>query len=875
MALTERQVQAQLHSHALEEDAKIIDYFNAVEQLHKLEINKIIPKLKTDARWATVPRRNKPPSKVSVYKLLKGLPLHILGCLITKQPAPSSPHLSSLTDAPLQSTNCYEHVNKAFTLLCTLSEMCVELPPLRENGTMGPDPEFTSELIDAVNLALLAIAGPESDTLTRSSTERHTFSQALCRAEIVPSALRALALITSAHAAPERGHSSSRFHWSAVCEAMFTHPRGATMIDAAFEASRVLIRAVRVALCSTSISGDLVYSLAYAAGGAVELVTALCSAPLFYHSMMTHDPHGSSALRLVLASLAIHDEPLAAPPFSRVSSTPGSSRPVLAATQPPYPTHKGQGAAELLAARGFALLLLLGEYDSPMYLDEVFSGEGTRSLAEQLVGRSAAYVGQVLLRPPSAQFPPATSEGQMAINVLRAAELLSDDSNFRVALIPGLAPTLAQLLAYSDSSRFASMWCLGEEAVSMMGLDSQLLVNSVSKKALETVDKYAAASKEYHAKGLGMGARQVAGLLPELHKMGRHLALERSILLSKLLVNLHYYDETLPAGLKNAFLDALVASILAAARDPKSQAMAMNRAAVNIENLFSVAWEFGPPDALKKIELMAEVDMDQSKDLLAKMKTAVKIVENHPTIKTGAGAGRENGGGMMKLASQNPPDLRHFPQPPASAAPQPLPPVSSVTAAAAAAKSAADAMAAAVDVKAAGSEARRTAPEVNKIQYSPPVHNSNGAAVSPQAQLLQQLSIGYNMHRQQQQQQQQQQGRLPPPQFCPDVPADDDGGGTRPPPPPEKGIKTAQQAVDKATFADIKNAAMAHMQALHRQQQLMQVAAAQHVMRRQQQQQQQQAQQLQQRRHDEASNQQEKAPEGALQEPRPPPQGGD
>lgn len=44
---------------------QIIDYFNAVEQLHKLEINKIIPKLKTDARWATVPRRNKPPSKVT------------------------------------------------------------------------------------------------------------------------------------------------------------------------------------------------------------------------------------------------------------------------------------------------------------------------------------------------------------------------------------------------------------------------------------------------------------------------------------------------------------------------------------------------------------------------------------------------------------------------------------------------------------------------------------------------------------------------------------------------------------------------------------------------------------------------------------------
>ena len=50
------------------------------------------------------------------------------------------------------------------------------------------------------------------------------------------------------------------------------------------------------------------------------------------------------------------------------------------------------------------------------------------------------------------------------------------------------------------------MWCLGEEAVVMMGLDSQLLVNSCSKKGWELVDKYAVASKEYHAQGLGTGS---------------------------------------------------------------------------------------------------------------------------------------------------------------------------------------------------------------------------------------------------------------------------------------------------------------------------------------------------------------------------------
>lgn len=53
----------------------------------------------------------------------------------------------------------------------------------------------------------------------------------------------------------------------------------------------------------------------------------------------------------------------------------------------------------------------------------------------------------MLLRPGTALFPAAPGEAQMSINTLRAAELLSDDSNFRAGLIPLLAPTAAHLLA--------------------------------------------------------------------------------------------------------------------------------------------------------------------------------------------------------------------------------------------------------------------------------------------------------------------------------------------------------------------------------------------------------------------------------------------
>lgn len=483
-----------------------IDFCHAVEQLHSLELTKIIPKLKSDARFAQVPQVDKGPSKISVPALVKGLPFHIIRCLLARRPIP---HADSNA-----SSSAFEHAGKAFQLLFTLSDMCTELPPLRENGYVGPDPFFTAQLIDATNLALLTVAGPEADTILESCTKVSAFRHACHRAALVPMAIRCLAIVVSAQAPRPSGRSSGdfgdRYNWLAVCQTLFSHPRGPVLLDSIFEASRVLVFAVRRAMCTDGIDGNSVYELAYSAGGAIELLTTLCACPLFYHRLMLHNPQGSLPLQLILACLGLHDAPLAVPPFARLPlSSPTLGRPVLKPSWPPYSTDKGRGAAELLAARGFALLLLLGEYESPMFLDEVFSGSRTREMAEELVGRSAAYVGQVVLRPSVEAHPPPAGEGQMAINVLRAAELLADDSNFRVTLIPGLAPTLAQLLGNAKAAPFVSLWCGGEAAVQLQGTGAEILINSCSKKSMDTVNKYASAAREYYgSSGRREGERQ-------------------------------------------------------------------------------------------------------------------------------------------------------------------------------------------------------------------------------------------------------------------------------------------------------------------------------------------------------------------------------
>lgn len=132
------------------------------------------------------------------------------------------------------------------------------------------------------------------------------------------------------------------------------------------------------------------------AGAATELLSYMCVTPLFYQRLMLHDESGAAPLRLVLACLTLHDTPMAAPPFARsTDKATSAATSKLVAVQPPYCTEKGEGAAELLAARGFALLLMLSECEQPSFMDQVAQHAATRRLADHVNNRAAAYMGQV------------------------------------------------------------------------------------------------------------------------------------------------------------------------------------------------------------------------------------------------------------------------------------------------------------------------------------------------------------------------------------------------------------------------------------------------------------------------------------------------
>ncbi|KAI7840243.1 hypothetical protein COHA_006025 [Chlorella ohadii] len=584
------------------EDEDQLDVFNCVEQLHAADLHRMLSQERGEYRFNRVPRPGQAPVRVSPVALALVLPRHALGCLLAGQPAvPPDADTPTLTSAAIESTSHFEHIAKALTLLTGLCELALHHRGLRDAVLSRPD--FGTQLVDAANMVLLAVTGPEADACVAGAGEQARVQAALDRAAMVPAALRALAFAFTARGGPQAVAAAvgGVLDWQSICEAVLTHPRGAMLLEAGFDAVRTVVLAVRAALVGDT-QGAAVYRLAYYAGAAMELLSYMCVTPLFYHRLMLHDASGAAPLRLVLACLTLHDTPLAAPPFARSAdraSSATSSK--LVAVQPPYRTEKGEGAAELLAARGFALLLMLAECEDPSFMDQVSQNPATRRLADHVNNRAAAYIGQVLLRPSTALYPAVPGESQMAINTLRAAELLSDDSNFRAGLIPLLAPTAAHLLA-SDPRRFP------------LALEDDILINSVSMASLEVVRGYERAAAAAFPPVRGKAGRAL--------RMGQQLALERGVLLAKLLVNLHVYVEgSCSPELKDAFVRRLIQVL----RSPAAQATQRLQTTLrNLQSLHQLLAPFGPPHAGPDQQLLSEIDMALMADLVARISDALR-----------------------------------------------------------------------------------------------------------------------------------------------------------------------------------------------------------------------------------------------------------
>lgn len=167
-----------------------------------------------------MPRPGKSTARVLVPQLMLALPRHVLGCLLTGQPAvPADAATAELTSAEIQSTSCFDHIAKALTLLTSLCELSFHHAALRE-ATLGQR-DFGMQLVDAANMALLAVTGPEAATCLSAAGAQATVQAALDRAVMVPAALRALAFaFTAGSTEGASAAAGGVLDWQAICEAL-------------------------------------------------------------------------------------------------------------------------------------------------------------------------------------------------------------------------------------------------------------------------------------------------------------------------------------------------------------------------------------------------------------------------------------------------------------------------------------------------------------------------------------------------------------------------------------------------------------------------------------------------------------------------------
>jgi hypothetical protein len=96
-----------------------------------------------------------------------------MACLLARQPAsPPDDVTASLTDCQIASTSCFNHIAKALQLLCNLCDSAAQNRALRAEVLLSQ--EFVVEVVDAVNLVMVAMAGPEAQRFLGAAQAQST-----------------------------------------------------------------------------------------------------------------------------------------------------------------------------------------------------------------------------------------------------------------------------------------------------------------------------------------------------------------------------------------------------------------------------------------------------------------------------------------------------------------------------------------------------------------------------------------------------------------------------------------------------------------------------------------------------------------------------
>lgn len=548
--------------------------------------------------------------QIHAMQIIKGLPLHILSSLFVWQQGyhPLPALIRDIERMDMMTSG--EYVCSAVKLLLALSPTCAAM----NSSLVILDATFMRQMIDSMTMMLLTI----------SSIAKRNFIQSVAQTSVTAKSREAAALLdavadcieTVMGLVTEKASGDEDINVDAVIDALQLHPRGEIFVEAALEATRTLIQMLGKRL--ESGNGCSVFDpmiIAQNAECSLKFIERLFTDESLYRWYLKHDPNGSSILRLVCSAFELVTNESSMPPYLRMfDEKEGKHFYNAVRRRKPefYPTDPAGGVAEHIVSRVCGLLLSICEH-SPWFYDVACAADQEgKLLAKVMLESFTDTLVQILMRPLLDSHPPSHGEAQLTINCLRVAEMLTDDSNFKDDVRKILKANLANTFACMEPKNFKSFWGPGAQAIGLMGHDDVEIHSSSTAYRAQDEEYWRAARAWQKVEPPPESNGVLQKMSKRARERGLRFALERTILLAKMLGNLQMQSEE--GG------EDFVATMAQFAKSSSPAECSGNNFARNVKYLFSVASQFGVQNSANYPGFMTEIDLELAEQVLNALK---------------------------------------------------------------------------------------------------------------------------------------------------------------------------------------------------------------------------------------------------------------
>lgn len=558
-------------------------------------------------------------ARVSIAEIMVKLPQHIMSAVILWEQGEQIPAL--VRDTAIYSTGemtaveyvC--HCVRMFVLLC---------PALRlmHSSLVLFDTTYTRQVVDSMTLILLSASSYGKVAIIDSIGE--TVANVVTRdvsafLDVIPTCIQAvLCYVTERSRGLENRDTGkirnldSRFDMTGFIDTLSLHPRGWLFIQSAMEATRT--SAQLLALRLNQVHSESFYSAEVIGKNleySLELLEQMFAHQSVYSLYLEHDPNASEVLRLLCSCLELVSNVSSMPPFlSKMDSKTNEyyHTAEIRDGERFYPTDAAQGSAERSAAWACALIMSLGEHN-PSFCDLVSEADvESQTLSKVMVENLCEVLNQILMRPGTDSHNVSPGESTLTINGLRAGEFISDDSNFKSIVREKLRSNIANMLAYLDPATFKSFWGPGILATLLMVQDPTP-IGSTSEESQANRQEYIEASRNWKDgtfdRRISCHESKLLSFDEHALENGKSLALERTVLLIKIIGNLQMDDSV---GQKESFVSCMLA--FAKSSGPNNVA----RMKENVTFLHSMVALFGGEDA-KEHPFMTDFEVKLTQDV--------------------------------------------------------------------------------------------------------------------------------------------------------------------------------------------------------------------------------------------------------------------